>query len=227
MQNIATENNLSETAFIREDDGNYHIRWFSPSCEIDLCGHATLASAYVFFNYISPEEKIFSVHSLKNGILKVSQNDELLFLDFPKDLIEPIDQIPLIENVIGVKPTEAFKGRDDVLAILESEDVIRNLNVDFESLNKLDARGLIVSSEGTNYDFVSRFFAPATGVDEDPVTGSAHTTLTPYWSQRLNKINLTAAQLSKRGGVLYCEDKDDRVIIGGKAKQYLKGKIFI
>ena len=227
MQNIATENNLSETAFIREDNGNYHIRWFSPSCEIDLCGHATLASAYVFFNYISPEEKIFSVHSLKNGILKVSQNNELLFLDFPKDQIEPIDQIALIENIIGVKPTEAFKGRDDVLAILESEDVIKNLNVDFESLNKLDARGLIVSSEGTNHDFVSRFFAPATGVDEDPVTGSAHTTLIPYWSQNLNNKNLTAAQLSKRGGVLYCEDKGDRVIIGGKATQYLKGNIFI
>ncbi len=227
MQNIAAENNLSETAFIREDDGNYHIRWFSPHCEIDLCGHATLASAYVFFNYISPDEKIFSVRSLKNGILTVSQNDDLLLLDFPKDQIELFDDISSIESVIGIKPIEAFKGRDDILAILESVDVIKNLNVDFESLNKLDARGLIVSSAGTNHDFVSRFFAPSTGVDEDPVTGSAHTTLTPYWSQKLNKTNLTAAQLSKRGGVLYCEDKGDRVIIGGKATQYLKGNIFI
>jgi PhzF family phenazine biosynthesis protein len=227
MQNIAAENNLSETAFIREDDGSYHIRWFSPHCEIDLCGHATLASAYVFFNYISPDEKIFSVCSLKNGILTVSQNDDLLLLDFPKDQIEPFDDISSIESVIGVNPIEAFKGRDDILAILESEDAIKNLNVDFESLNKLDARGLIVSSAGTNHDFVSRFFAPATGVDEDPVTGSAHTTLTPYWSQKLNKTNLNAAQLSRRGGVLYCEDKGDRVIIGGKATQYLKGNIFI
>jgi len=227
MQNIAAENNLSETAFIREDNGIYYIRWFSPYCEIDLCGHATLASAYVFFNFIKPEEKVFNVHSLKNGILKVTQNNELLFLDFPSDKLQSFDQISLIESAIGLKPIEAFKGRDDVLAILESEDAIKNLNVDFESLNQIDCRGLIVSSKGNNYDFVSRFFAPATGVDEDPVTGSAHTTLTPYWSQRLDKKNLVAAQLSRRGGVLYCEDKEERTVIGGKATLYLKGKIFI
>ena len=227
MQSIATENNLSETAFINKTNGSYNIRWFSPSCEIDLCGHATLASAFVFFNYISPNKNIFEVQSLKNGILKVSQKDELLFLDFPKDDYKIFDQTSLIEEIIGIKPLEAFKGRDDVLVILESENSIKELDIDFNSLKEINARGLIVSSKSKEYDFVSRFFAPSTGVNEDPVTGSAHTTLTPYWSKKLNKKNLVAAQLSDRGGILYCEDQGERIIIGGKAIQYLKGEINI
>ena len=225
MQNIAAENNLSETAFIREEDGKYFIRWFAPSCEIDLCGHATIASAFVFFKYINPEASTFEVYSTKHGILKVSREDEFLFLDFPKDEITLCENNDFLNEIINFKPIEVYKGRDDFLAILDSEDLIKNLEINFELLKHLDSRGLIVSAKGTKYDFVSRCFFPDAGVNEDPVTGSAHTTLTPYWSKKLNKNKLHAFQLSKRGGVLFCEEKGDRVIIGGKAVQYLEGKI--
>ncbi|MDA0976575.1 MAG: PhzF family phenazine biosynthesis protein [Proteobacteria bacterium] len=225
MQNIAAENNLSETAFIREEDGKYFIRWFAPSCEIDLCGHATIASAFVFFKYINPEASTFEVYSTKHGILKVSRDDEFLFLDFPKDEITLCENNDFLNEIINFKPIEVYKGRDDFLAILDSEDLIKNIEINFELLKHLDSRGLIVSAKGTKYDFVSRCFFPDAGVNEDPVTGSAHTTLTPYWSKKLNKNKLHAFQLSKRGGVLFCEEKGDRVIIGGKAVQYLEGKI--
>jgi PhzF family phenazine biosynthesis protein len=226
MQNIASENNLSETAFIREIDGQYHIRWFAPSCEIDLCGHATLASAYVYFNFINPGSTELEVHSTKNGTLKVVLKNDLLFLDFPKDSIAPIHE-KLVEKIIGYRPLEIYQGRDDILAIVSSEKIIRDLKIDFDLLQNINVRGLIVSAQGENCDFVSRCFFPATGVNEDPVTGSAHTTLTPYWSKKLNKKQLSAMQLSKRGGVLSCEDKRERIIIGGKAVLYLKGKIYI
>ena len=225
MQNIAAENNLSETAFIREEGGKYFIRWFAPSCEIGLCGHATIASAFVFFKYINHEASIFEVHSTKHGILKVSKEDEFLFLDFPKDEITFCENNDFLDGIINFKPTEVYKGRDDFLAILDSEDSIKNLEINFEMLKQIDSRGLIVSAKGTKYDFVSRCFFPDAGVNEDPVTGSAHTTLTPYWSKKLCKNKLHAFQLSKRGGVLFCEEKGDRVIIGGQAVQYLEGKI--
>lgn len=227
MQNIAAENNLSETAFIREENNEYHIRWFAPLCEIDLCGHATLASAFIYFKYIKPESSQFKVQSLKNGVLKVSKKDDLLILDFPKDSLNKYGDGKFIEEIINTKVIELYKGRDDVLAIVESEKDIKNLNINIELLNNLTARGLIVSSSGDNCDFVSRFFAPSAGVNEDPVTGSAHTTLIPYWSKKLNKTSLVAQQLSERGGVLFCEDKGDRVLIGGKAVEYLNGKIYV
>ena len=225
MQNIAAENNLSETAFIRKENNTYHIKWFAPLCEIDLCGHATLASAFIFFNYIDPHSYIFEVQSLKNGILTVTKNDDLLTLNFPKDLLTKYDDFNSIENIINDKPVEIFKGRDDLLVILESEDQIKNLNINFALLNQIKARGLIVSAKGSDCDFVSRFFAPSAGVNEDPVTGSAHTSLIPYWSKKLKKTKLLAKQISSRGGVLFCEEKNDRVLIGGKAVEYLKGKI--
>lgn len=227
MQKIAAENNLSETAFIREENGIFHIRWFAPLCEIDLCGHATLASAYIFFKYIKPESSMFEVQSLKNGILKVTKKNNLLVLDFPKDSLSQYNEFSLIEEIININPIELYRGRDDVLAIVESEDSVRNLDINFELLNKINARGLIVSAEGTKSDFVSRFFAPSAGVNEDPVTGSAHTTLIPYWSNKLGKTSMHAEQLSERGGILYCEDKNDRVLIGGNAIEYLKGEINI
>ena len=227
MQKIAAENNLSETAFIREENGIFHIRWFAPLCEIDLCGHATLASAYIFFKYIKPESSMFEVQSLKNGILKVTKKNNLLVLDFPKDSLSQYNEFSLIEEIININPIELYKGRDDVLAIVESEDSVRNLDINFELLNKINARGLIVSAEGKKSDFVSRFFAPSAGVNEDPVTGSAHTTLIPYWSNKLGKTSMHAEQLSERGGILYCEDKNDRVLIGGNAIEYLKGEINI
>ena len=226
MQNIASENNLSETAFIREESGIYHIRWFTPFCEIDLCGHATLASAYVYFNYINKNATTFEVQSTKNGILRVYRENESLYLDFPKDSITPIRE-SLIEKIIGHEPIELYQGRDDILVILESEKMIRNLNIDFDQLKKINVRGLIVSSQGIDCDFVSRCFFPGAGVNEDPVTGSAHTTLTPYWSKKLNKSILSAMQLSDRGGALSCEVKGERVIIGGKVTLYMKGKIYI
>lgn len=227
MQKIAAENNLSETAFIREENDIFYIRWFAPLCEIDLCGHATLASAFIFFKYIKPESSVFEVHSQKNGILKVTKKNNLLVLDFPKDSLSKYNEFSLIEEIINTNPLELYKGRDDVLAIVESEDSVRNLDINFELLNKINARGLIVSARGTKSDFVSRFFAPSAGVNEDPVTGSAHTTLIPYWSNKLDKTSMHAEQLSERGGVLYCEDKNDRVLIGGNAIEYLKGEINI
>jgi PhzF family phenazine biosynthesis protein len=196
MQKIAAENNLSETAFIKKYNGKYYIRWFAPSCEIDLCGHATLASAYVYFNFINPGSTELEVHSKKNGALKVVLKNDLLFLDFPKDSIAPADE-KLVEKIIGNKPLETYQGRDDILAIVSSEKIIRDLKIDFDLLKKIN------------------------------VTGSAHTTLTPYWSKKLNKKDLYATQLSKRGGVLYCKDKDKRIIIGGQAVLYLKGEIYI
>ena len=227
MQNIATENNLSETAFIREENNEYHIRWFAPLCEIDLCGHATLASAFIFFKYLNPESSLFTVHSKKNGALHVEKKGDLLVLDFPKDSLSVCNEFELIEKIINIKPTELYRGRDDLLVIVDSEDLVLNLNINFELLNNIKARGLIVSSIGKNCDFVSRFFAPSAGVSEDPVTGSAHTSLIPYWSKKLKKPKLLAHQISSRGGVLYCEDLGDRVHIGGKAIEYMKGDINI
>ena len=150
-----------------------------------------------------------------------------MVLDFPKDSLNNYEEVKFIEEIINTKVIELFKGRDDVLAIIESEDMVRNLNINLELLNNIPARGLIVSASGESYDFVSRFFAPSAGVNEDPVTGSAHTTLIPYWTKKLNKSSLIAKQLSTRGGVLYCEENEDRVLIGGKAIEYLKGKINI
>jgi len=227
MQKIAAENNLSETAFIREEKGIFHIRWFAPLCEIDLCGHATLASAYIFFKYIKPESSTFEVQSLKNGTLKVTKKNNLLVLDFPKDSLTKYNEFSLIEKIINTNLIELYKGRDDVLAIVESEDAVRNLDINFELLNKISARGLIVSAGGIKYDFVSRFFAPSAGVNEDPVTGSAHTTLIPYWAKELNKNKLIAKQLSDRGGILFCENKKDRVLIAGRGVEYLTGKIHL
>jgi len=227
MQLIASENNLSETVFIRSENNKYFIRWFSPSCEIDLCGHATLAAAFIYFNYIEPEALEFEVHSLKNGALKVTQKADYLFLNFPKDNIQKDDKYKdIISNILGsVEPIEIFKGRDDLLVILDNELDIVNLKPDFNLLKEIPLRGMIVTAPSSEFDFVSRCFFPLTGVDEDPVTGSAHTTLIPYWSKRLNKKKLRAKQVSKRGGLLSCEDASDRVYIGGKAVLYMKGNI--
>ena len=224
MQKIAAENNLSETAFIRKEKNTFHIRWFAPSCEIDLCGHATLASAYIYFKYIEPTAKSFIVESKKNGTLGVFKKNDLLFLDFPKDNIVK-DDIKDLDKIINQEILEVFRGRDDILVILNKEEDVANLNINFEKLKQLPARGLIVSAEGENCDFVSRCFFPATGVNEDPVTGSAHTTLTPYWSEKLNKTKLTAKQISQRGGELLCKIKYDRIFIGGGAVEYMSGHI--
>lgn len=227
MQLIAAENNLSETAFINNSNNKYSIRWFAPGCEIDLCGHATLASAYVYFQYINPGATIFEVNSIKHKNLKVTKDEDLLYLDFPVDKLIEQNNYDEIEEMIGVRPMYICKGRDDYLAILKSQINVENLNPDFMKLKYLDSRGLIVSSQGSDCDFVSRCFFPRTGVDEDPVTGSAHTSLTAYWSKVLDKNILNAKQLSVRGGKLSCELKDNRVLIGGKVVEYMQGFISI
>ena len=181
----------------------------------------------IFFKYVNPNSSLFTVQSKKNGALHVTKKGDLLVLDFPKDSLSKSRDNELVENVIDIKPTELYRGRDDLLAIVDSEDLVQNLNINFELLNNIKARGLIVSSIGKNCDFVSRFFAPSAGVSEDPVTGSAHTSLIPYWSKKLKKSKLLAHQISQRGGVLFCEDLGDRVDIGGKAIEYMKGDINI
>ena len=224
MQSIASENNLSETAFIVGTYNNYQIRWFTPKIEVDLCGHATLAAGHVLFNHyqFSGSKVTFSSN---RGPLIVRKKGEILFMDFPTDQItaaEPID--PLIIG-LGVQPVEIYKGRDDYLAIFDNEDTILSLRPDMTLISHVPSRGVIASSIGSEVDFVSRFFAPQAGVDEDPVTGSAHTTLIPYWAKRLAKNQLKARQLSKRGGDLICRDMGERVEIGGYAVTYLVGEI--
>ncbi len=227
MQSIAAENNLAETAFIVPKGSDFELRWFTPTVEVDLCGHATLATAYVLFNcldYQKPEIVFYSLHS---GILKVLRQGDTLFLDFPADTIEQCYNLHPLKACIGMMPTELYKGKSDYIALVDNEETVKNLKLDFKSIVALDARGLIVTAKGGNVDFVSRFFGPQVGIDEDPVTGSAHTSLTPLWSKKLGKKEMTAKQLSKRGGSLTCINNGERILIGGKAKLYLTGEINI
>jgi PhzF family phenazine biosynthesis protein len=227
LQAIATENNLSETAFVLGVGDQFQIRWFTPTVEVDLCGHATLASACVIFgHYDHPAEDII-FHSPRSGELKVRKEGEKLFLDFPADEFSPCDNLPGIEKGIGLSPVAVFRGKTDYMAVLGSEEEVLDIRPDFDAIAKLDARGLIVTAPGKNVDFVSRFFGPQSGVNEDPVTGSAHTTLVPYWSGRLGRMSLTAKQISKRGGSLACTYLPPRVIIGGEAQLFATGEIYI
>ncbi len=226
MQSIAAQNNLSETAFFVAQGDGYHIRWFTPACEANLCGHATLASAYVLFNELQYQGDVLRFES-KSGPLSVSRNDDLLALDFPVWRVKPADGIDSIAKAIGRNPVKIYFGGDDLLAILENESQVANIKPDCELIKDLPARGLIVSAPGDSVDFVSRFFAPAKGIAEDPVTGSAHCALTPYWSAQLDKTRMTAKQLSARGGDLVCELQGERVKIAGHAQLYAKGQISI
>ena len=227
MQSIAAENNLAETAFVVRNNDHFQIRWFTPTVEVDLCGHATLASACVIFNHtdFQLEEIIFD--SPRSGELKVKKDGRKLFLNFPADEFSRCENLPEITKGIGVSPLEVYKGKTDYMAVLASEEEVQNIEPDFVTIEKLDARGLIVTAPGNNVDFVSRFFGPQSGVNEDPVTGSAHTTLTPYWSQKLGKDTLIAKQISKRGGTLDCRFAGSRVFIGGEAQLYLTGEIVV
>ena len=223
MQAIAAENNLSETAFINTQNDN-QIRFFTPELEVDLCGHATLASAFVFFNYLDkPQDKI--TFSSKRGELIADKTEKGIKLILPKDNPEPFAEIDLFSNMLGCKVLEVYRGIDDFMVVVEGETEVKDLKPDFNEISKLDSRGLIVTAHGVDVDFVSRWFGPQTGVDEDPVTGSAHTLLTPYWSQKLGKNIMNAKQLSKRGGFLICEVKNKAIEITGQAKLYLRGLI--
>ena len=224
MQKIAAENNLSETAFINLDTSS--IRWFSPTCEVDLCGHATLASAFVYFNYLTQGQSSISLNSA-SGVLSVSNKENFLELDFPKDNFNEVDMIDLVKEATGKEPTETYLGDINLFAVYESEETIKNINPNFELVSKLKGQGLIISSTSNDCDFVSRYFCPKYGINEDPVTGSAHTTLIPYWSKKLDKSTLIANQISKGGGELFCSSSEDRVLIGGNAVLYMKGTIEI
>ncbi|HSB94756.1 MAG TPA: PhzF family phenazine biosynthesis protein [Flavitalea sp.] len=226
LQKIAMENNLAETAFYVNNGKQFDLRWFTPTVEVDLCGHATLASAFVLFNYENyPGDKI-EFYSPRSGLLTVSRNGELLTLNFPTDIFEQVALTPELLNCFNIKPTAAFKGKTDYLLIFSREEDIATIKPDFNQIKKLDSRGVIISAKGNTVDFVSRFFGPQVGVNEDPVTGSAHTTLAPYWAKQLNKNELEAIQLSERKGYLHCKYLSDRVEISGTAKLYLEGHIY-
>jgi PhzF family phenazine biosynthesis protein len=226
MQSVAAENNLAETAFVHTDGGEHRIRWFTPTTEVDLCGHATLAAAHVFFKHLvcAPGRITFGSRS---GPLHVRRSGGLLWLEFPADTAESVPADDPLTKALGRKPLELYRGRDDYMAVFAGEDDIATLDPEMALLSRLDARGVIVTARGAENDFVSRFFAPQSGIAEDSVTGSAHTTLTPYWAKRLQKTELTARQLSLRGGVLRCRDLGERVEIGGKAVTYMVGEILL
>jgi len=228
MQDIAMENNLSETAFVVKNEGRYDIRWFTPGIEVDLCGHATLASAFVIFSFLEPNADKIEFFSHRSGPLSVlRQSDGNLSLNFPADTIAQVDPLPELDLAMGITPQKTYKGKTDIMLIYRSQTEIEALQPNFFLMKSLPVRGVIATAPGQDVDFVSRFFAPQSGVDEDPVTGSAHTTLTPYWSAELDKELLFARQLSKRGGDLMCRMMGDRVEITGKAKLYLEGEINI
>lgn len=227
MQKIADENNLAETAFYVKKDNHFEIRWFTPTVEVDLCGHATLAAAFVLFNYENHNENTIPFFSPRSGELIVTKDGDLLSLNFPADSFEVIELTHQITEAFNIQPLQAFKGKTDFMLLFKNEDEILNLNPNFEKVSKLNARGVIVTAKATKVDFVSRFFGPQSGINEDPVTGSAHTTLIPYWAKELNKNKLTAIQLSNRKGYLECELVANRVRISGYAKCYLIGSIFI
>lgn len=224
MQQIAMENNLSETAFFIPESDHFHIRWFTPKAEVRLCGHATLATAHVLFNELNFLGNLLEFESL-SGILTVRKIEDKLQLDFPADFAQEVEPIETFTEAFGAKPLQTFKGRTDYMLLFDSEETIKNLQPNIQLLLSTKARGIMVTAKGNEVDFVSRFFAPAVGVNEDPVTGSAHTTLIPFWANRLGKTELTALQLSARGGQLWCTLSGDRVFIAGKAVTYLRGEI--
>lgn len=225
LQAIGLENNLSETAFIVPRDGTFELRWFTPEVEVDLCGHATLAGAHALFHhgYARGSEVVF--HCRQAGRLTVNRDGDLLSMDFPArpPAVSTLDRAAVAE-ALGAMPSEMVAARD-LLAVFDRQSDVEALRPDFAKVRALDTFAVIVSAPGDRSDFVSRFFAPRAGIDEDPVTGSAHCTLVPYWSRRLGKPELHALQVSRRGGELYCLDRGERVAIAGRAVEYLRGEI--
>ena len=229
MQQIALENNLSETVFfVSAGNGiaDFEIRWFTPEVEINLCGHATLASAYVLYNILGYEKPGIRFSSM-SGILQVSREENLICLDFPSWKPERLDIYPSeLSAIIGHAEIVGVYKYRDMLVELVNEEAVKNCDPDF-SLMKKHVDKMIITAPGKKVDFVSRFFAPGAGIDEDPVTGSAHSQLIPFWSEKLGKNEMHALQLSKRGGELWCEQRGDRVLMKGKGVFYMKGEIFL
>jgi PhzF family phenazine biosynthesis protein len=226
MQKIAEENNLSETAFFVPKDDYFEIRWFTPKVEINLAGHPTLATAWVIFNELNYPKDEIKFNSPFSGELIIEKKDDLITMDFPSNKAEPISSPENLIKGLGKKPFKVLKSRD-LLVVYKNQAEIKSIKPDFGLLEKIDTFGIIITAKGENCDFVSRFFAPRAGINEDPVTGSAHTTLIPYWAEKLKKDKLSAIQLSERIGKLSCEYHGDRVKIAGKAKLFMKGEIYI
>jgi PhzF family phenazine biosynthesis protein len=225
MQQIAMENNLAETAFYIRDNDRFAIRWFTPETEVDLCGHATLATAFVIFNIKRFSEPVIELDS-RSGVLRVLNEREFLTLDFPVDAVEKSTAPAGIADALGLPPSEVYKGRTDYMLVYSTASQIKSMKPNMLRLAEIEARGVIVTAPGEgDVDFVSRFFAPQSGIPEDPVTGSAHTTLTPYWAARLGRNEFKAQQLSKRRGSLTCRLAGDRVRISGQACLYMTGEI--
>lgn len=223
LQAIAAENNLSETAFVIPGSKSSRLRWFTPTLEVDLCGHATLATAHVLFEGYCPDRNHLSFET-KSGVVGVMRSNGLLYLDFPSYPGTSVNVDDSLVSVLGARPLEALRTRD-LLVVFNSESEVGSFNPDYHAIEAIDAFAIIITAPGIEVDFVSRFFAPRAGVPEDPVTGSAHCTLIPYWAGRLGKATLSARQLSARGGELSCELRGDRVLIGGETVEYLRGEI--
>ncbi len=224
MQKIAAENNLSETAFFVTEGDAFGLRWFTPETEVDLCGHATLAAAYVIFNELQAREKEV-IFNTRSGALRVVSERNSFILDFPAQPPDVCDlPIALSLGLGGIQPLEVLSS-EDYIVVLESETQVRSIIPDFSKLKELPKRGVVVTSTSNEYDFVSRWFGPKVGVNEDPVTGSAHCALAPYWAAKLKRQKLNAAQLSKRGGEIFCEVVGDRVLLKGSGVKYLAGVI--
>ena len=226
LQAIAEENNLAETAYYVRENGRIRLRWFTPAVEVDLCGHATLAAAYVIQELRRETSEPKVTFDSRSGELTVARENDLYVLDFPSTYPRESAADQVLFDALGARPVE-FLRTGDCFCVFETEDQISALAPDMSKLAAVDCRGTIVTAPGRDCDFVSRFFAPRAGIPEDPVTGSAHTNLIPYWSRRLGKKKLFARQISRRGGELWCEDRDARVGIGGRAVKYLEGEITI
>lgn len=227
MQAIAAENNLSETAFFVGDNGTYQLRWFTPRAEVKLCGHATLASASVIFNQLGYEGDTILFDTL-SGRLEVRREGDLLVMNFPAYPPTQVEDLPAALLLgLGQPPDAVLYGADDYFAVYEDEETIRTLRPNLERFEELDSRGVAITALGVEADFVSRYFVPRHGIPEDPVTGSIHSVLIPYWAGRLGKQRLHALQLSPRGGELWCENRGDRVTIAGHAALYMEGRVFI
>jgi PhzF family phenazine biosynthesis protein len=223
MQAIAAENNLSETAFfVRRPDGDYDLRWFTPAIEVDLCGHATLASAHVVLNRLTPDARSVTFHT-RSGPLTVARDGDRLVMDFPAQPPAP-GAVPGLAEALGAAPAEVQVGRYAV-AVFDDAAAVAALDPDFRAIARLDPPFVVATAPGDDCDFVSRFFAPSAGVDEDPVTGSAHCILIPFWTERLGKAALFARQISRRGGALWCRHDGDRVTMAGHCAPYLEGRI--
>ncbi|RJR37250.1 MAG: PhzF family phenazine biosynthesis protein [Desulfobacteraceae bacterium] len=244
LQGIAAENNLSETAFLVRNREGFDLRWFTPATEVALCGHATLASAFVLFSCLGWKDELIRFRTRKSGELVVGRRGDLLEMDFPARPGHATDPPAALFEALGVEKNPprsisikggsslpramgVFGSAEDILVLLDSGKSVRELQPDFAALGKVECRGVIVTAKGDRSDFVSRFFAPRVGINEDPVTGSAHCVLIPYWAGVLGKKSLHALQVSRRGGELFCEDRGDRVRIAGRAVLYMEGKIVL